>query len=152
MTFTPTKKAYLNATLDIASSGSPTSPDSAALSGIGIITQPPPPGLAQLPGDEGCLTYDGREVADDATTAGRCKAAPGIGRINNGWLSSPNNVLVSPDGKNVYTTSYNPLDSPVERDGRAVARREPGALTSHRLPDAPGDRRAAARSRTSPCR
>ena len=64
MTFTPTKKAYLNATLDIASSGSATSPDSAALSGIGIITQAPPPGLAQLSGDEGCLTCDGREIAD----------------------------------------------------------------------------------------
>ncbi len=110
--FTPTRKAYLNATLDIASTGSATSPDSAALSGIGIITQPPPPGLAQLPGDEGCLTFDGREDAGDATTAGRCKVAPGIGRLNNGWQSSPDNVLVSPDSKHVYTTSYNPLDTP----------------------------------------
>ena len=86
-------------------------PDSAALTGIGIITQPPPPGLTQLPGDEGCLTFDGREVAADATTAGRCKAAPGIGRLNNGWQSSPDNVLLSPDSKHVYTTSYNAFDA-----------------------------------------
>jgi 6-phosphogluconolactonase (cycloisomerase 2 family) len=111
VTFTPTKKAYLNATLAIASTGSATSPDSAALAGIGIITQAPPPGLAQLPGDEGCLTFDGREVASDAATAGRCKVAPGIGRLNNGWQSSPDNVLVSPDSKHVYTTSYNPFDA-----------------------------------------
>ncbi len=91
VTFTPTKKAYLNATLDIASTGSATSPDSAALSGIGIITQPPPPGLAQLPGDEGCLTFDGREVATDAATAGRCRAAAGIGTYmaSNGEQSAP---------------------------------------------------------------
>ncbi len=109
VTFTPTKKAYLNATLDIASTGSATSPDSGALTGIGIITQPPPPGLTQLSGDEGCLTYDGREVAEDAATAGRCKAAPGVGmfQTSSGEQSGVDNVVVSPDGKNVYTTSYN---------------------------------------------
>ena len=104
--FKPTKKAYLNATLDIASSGSPTSPDSAALSGIGIITQSGPPGLTQLEGDAGCLTGDGRENASDASTAGRCKAATAIGGIVAGETVSPNNVLITPDSKHLYTASY----------------------------------------------
>ena len=105
VTFTPTKKAYLNATLDIASTGSATSPDSAALSGIGIITQAAPPGLTQLPGDEGCITGDGREIAADASTAGRCKAAPGVGGLVTGETVGPDNVLISPDSKHVYTSS-----------------------------------------------
>ena len=108
VTFTPTRKAYLNATLDVASTGSATSPDSAALSGIGIVTQPPPPGLTQLPGVDGCLTHDGREVATDPATAGRCRAAAGVGTYmtSNGEQVGPDNVLLSPDGKHVYTAAY----------------------------------------------
>ena len=124
VTFTPTK-AYLNATLDIASTGSATSPDSAALSGIGIITQPPPPGLAQLPGDEGCLTFDGREVAADATTAGRCKVAPGIGRLQQRLAVEPRQRA---DLARQQARLHDLLQRlrAVERDDRAVARRGVG--------------------------
>ncbi len=146
VTFTPTKKAYLNATLDIASTGSATSPDSGALTGIGIITQPPPPGLTQLSGDEGCLTYrrprgrrgrvdrralqDGtgrRHVPDDERGA--------VGRRQPGDLARRQERLH--DLLQRLRT--------VELDGRAVPRRdvgcarEPGA--AERLPDAAADHR-----------
>ena len=107
VTFTPTKKAYLNATLDIASTGSATSPDSAALSGIGIVTQAPPPGLTQLPGDEGCLTFDGREVASDASHRRALQGGAGHRAASStAETVSPDNVLISPTARTSTRRSY----------------------------------------------
>lgn len=106
VTMTPQERAYIRADLDVVSNG-PTSPDSGALTGVGVITQPPPPGLQPLPGSEACITETGREAPRDPATAGRCAVGKGVGfDAGTGSTVGPRGVGVSPDGAHVYTVGF----------------------------------------------
>jgi DNA-binding beta-propeller fold protein YncE len=77
--------------------------------------------LTQLPGEQGCISSDGRGQQDDSSPV-TCGVAPG--------LPQANDVAVSPDGLTVYTLAQAGFD-----DGQAVDvwRRDPATGTVTQL-------------------
>ena len=67
------------------------------------MTQAGRPALRSSPGDEGCLTGDGRETAGDAIDRRALQGRPRHRWIVNGETVEPDGVLISPDSKHVYT-------------------------------------------------